>query len=192
MEFFRIRRDIPFMRHALVFNIISAVTFLAAVFFLATRGLHFSIEFTGGTVSEIHYVQTANLAHVREAVDKLGFGEVLVQNFGTSHDVMVRVPVRADVKQAEVAQRVFDALCAADQGTSADTWRAIDERISRGAPNTCEEVQGAGHTAYDLGGSGGWPAMMEAIAASPARGCSSAGTAVASGSKLNPPLPVRT
>jgi preprotein translocase subunit SecF len=116
MEFFRIRRDIPFMRHALVFNIISAATFLAAVFFLATRGLHFSIEFTGGTVSEIHYTQTANLAHVREAVDKLGLGEVQVQNFGTSHDVMIRVPVRADVKQAEVAQQVFNALCTAEQG----------------------------------------------------------------------------
>jgi preprotein translocase subunit SecF len=116
MEFFRFRRDIPFMRHALLFNIISAATFAAAVFFLATRGLHFSIEFTGGTVSEIRYAQTANLAHVREAVEKLGLGEVQVQNFGTSHDVMIRVPVRADVKQDEVAQRVFKALCAADQG----------------------------------------------------------------------------
>jgi len=116
MEFFRIRRDIPFMRHALVFNIISALTFFAAVFFLVTRGLHFSIEFTGGTVSEIHYVQAADLTHVREAVDKLGYGEVQVQNFGTSQDVMIRVPVRADVKQADVAQKVFDALCAADQG----------------------------------------------------------------------------
>jgi preprotein translocase subunit SecF len=116
MEFFRIRRDIPFMRHALVFNIISAATFLAAVFFLVTRGLHFSIEFTGGTVSEVRYVQTANLAHVREAVEKLGLGEVQVQNFGTSHDVMIRVPVRSDVKQDEIAQRVFKALCAADQG----------------------------------------------------------------------------
>ena len=116
MEFFRIKRDIPFMRNALVFNIISALTFFAAVFFLATRGLHFSLEFTGGTVSEIHYAQAADLAHVRESVDKLGFGEVQVQNFGTSQDVMIRVPVRADVKQAEVAQQVFDALCAADKG----------------------------------------------------------------------------
>jgi preprotein translocase subunit SecF len=116
MEFFRIQRDIPFMRHALVFNIISALTFFAAVFFLATRGLHFSIEFTGGTVSEIRYAQTADLAHVREAVDKLGLGEVQVLNFGTSHDVMIRVPVRADVKQIEVSQQVFNALCAADTG----------------------------------------------------------------------------
>jgi preprotein translocase subunit SecF len=116
MEFFRIRRDIPFMRHALVFNIISALTFFAAVFFLVTRGLHFSIEFTGGTVSEVRYAQTADLAHVREAVEGLNLGEVQVQNFGTSHDVMIRVPVRADVKQAEVAQQVFNALCAADKG----------------------------------------------------------------------------
>ena len=65
MEFFRIRRDIPFMRHALVFNIISFVTFLAAVFFLATRGLHLSIEFTGGTVIEVAYAQTADIGKVR-------------------------------------------------------------------------------------------------------------------------------
>ena len=117
MEFFRLRRDIPFMRHALVFNLISALTFVAAVFFLVTRGLHFSIEFTGGTVLEIEYAQTADLAKVRQVVDGMGFGEVQVQNFGTSHDVMVRLPVRGDVKQSEVAERVFGALCQADAGT---------------------------------------------------------------------------
>jgi len=116
MEFFRIKRDIPFMRHALVFNIVSALTFFAAVFFLVTRGLHFSIEFTGGTVSEIRYAQSADLNRVRGAVEALHYGEVQVQNFGSSHDVMVRVPVRADVKQSEVAQRVFNALCAVEQG----------------------------------------------------------------------------
>src|SRR5687767_10110911 len=106
MEFFRIRRDIPFMRHALVFNVISLVTFLLAVFFLVTRGLHLSIEFTGGTVVEAAYAQPADLAKVRAAVDRLGFGEVQVQNFGTSRDVLIRLPVRGDVKQAEVVTRV--------------------------------------------------------------------------------------
>ncbi len=120
MEFFRIRRDIPFMRHALVFNIVSAVTFLAAVFFLATRGLHFSIEFTGGTVLEVEYAQPADLAKTRGVVEGLGFGEVQVHNFGTSHDVMIRLPVRGGEKQAEqskVAERVFAALCQAEQGS---------------------------------------------------------------------------
>ena len=88
MEFFRIRRDIPFMRHALVFNIISLVTFLAAVFFLFTRGLHLSIEFTGGTVVQVAYNHAADIAKVRQTVDALGFGEVQVQNFGTPRDVL--------------------------------------------------------------------------------------------------------
>lgn len=120
MEFFRIQRDIPFMRHALIFNIISFVTFAAAVFFLATRGLHLSIEFTGGTVLEVQYAQSADLEKTRHAIEQLNLGEVQVQTFGTSRDVLVRVPVRADVKQAEIASRAFTALCTAEKGTIAD------------------------------------------------------------------------
>ncbi|MBE2242622.1 MAG: protein translocase subunit SecF [Burkholderiaceae bacterium] len=117
MEFFRIKRDIPFMRHALVFNAISIITFVAAVFFLATRGLHLSIEFTGGTVIEANYAQAADLPKVRTALDKLNFGDVQVQNFGTPRDVLIRLPLRPDIKQAEVVARVFGALCAAEGGT---------------------------------------------------------------------------
>ncbi|HEV8313371.1 MAG TPA: protein translocase subunit SecF [Burkholderiaceae bacterium] len=120
MEFFRIRRDIPFMRHALVFNIISALTFLAAVFFLATRGLHLSIEFTGGTVIEVAYAQTADIGKTRATVEAMGFGEAQVQNFGTSRDVLVRLPLRSkdggNVKQADLVDRVFDTLCKAESG----------------------------------------------------------------------------
>jgi preprotein translocase subunit SecF len=138
MEFFRIRRDIPFMRHALVFNIISAVTFLAAVFFLATRGLHFSIEFTGGTVLEVEYAQTADLGKVRRVVEGMDFGEVQVQNFGTSHDVMIRLPVRkgdAQGAQSKVSEQVFAALCQAEQGTLAQRQYTTPqgEQISRTA-----------------------------------------------------------
>ena len=118
MEFFRIRRDIPFMRHALVLNVVSIVTFLAAVFFIATRGLHLSIEFTGGTVIEVAYPQAAPLEKVRSSVEALNFGEVQVQNFGTSRDVLIRLPVRGDVKQADVVSRVFDALCRAEGATT--------------------------------------------------------------------------
>jgi preprotein translocase subunit SecF len=116
MEFFRIRRDIPFMRHALVFNVISGLTFLAAVFFLATRGLHFSIEFTGGNVVETAYAQPADLPKIRSAVEGLGLGDVLVQNFGSSRDVMIRVPVRSDLKQGELTDRVFKELCRVEGG----------------------------------------------------------------------------
>jgi len=117
MEFFRFRRDIPFMRHALVFNIISAVTFLAAVFFLVTRGLHLSIEFTGGIVMQASYAQTADVEKIRGTVEKLNFGEVLVQPFGSSRDVMIRLPVAKGIKQTEVVASVFDNLCKVESGT---------------------------------------------------------------------------
>ena len=120
MEFFRIQKDIPFMRHALVLNAISFITFLAAVFFLVTRGLNPSIEFTGGTVMEVAYAQTADIAKTRATIETLGFGEVQVQNFGTSHDVLIRLPLKSGVKQDQVAASVFAELCKAEAGTVAD------------------------------------------------------------------------
>jgi preprotein translocase subunit SecF len=120
MEFFRISKDIPFMRHALVLNAISFITFLAAVFFLVTRGLNPSIEFTGGTVMEVAYAQAADVEKTRATIETLGFGEAQVQNFGTSRDVLIRLPLKGDVKQDEVAARVFGELCKAESGTVAD------------------------------------------------------------------------
>ena len=117
MEFFRIRRDIPFMRHALVLNVISVRDLPRGGVLPRTRGLHLSIEFTGGTVIEVGYAQAADIGKVRARSTALGFGDVQVQNFGTSRDVLIRLPVRGDVKQAEVVARVFDALCKAESGT---------------------------------------------------------------------------
>jgi preprotein translocase subunit SecF len=117
MEFFRIRRDIPFMRHALVFNIISLLTFLAAVFFLFTRGLHLSIEFTGGTAIEVAYAQAADIGKVRSTVEALKLGDVQVQNYGSARDVLIRLPVRADMKQDVVVARVFGELCRVEAGS---------------------------------------------------------------------------
>lgn len=110
MEFFKIRRDIPFMRHALVFNIISFVTFAAAVFFLFSRGLHLSVEFTGGTLMEVSYSQPANLEKVRASVGTLGFTEAQVQNFGTARDVMIRLPAQKGVSSAQQSDKVMAAL----------------------------------------------------------------------------------
>ena len=118
MEFFRIRRDIPFMRHALVFNVVSLLTFLAAVFFLFSRGLHLSVEFTGGTLMEVSYTQAADLNAVRGTVEKLGFNDVLVQNFGTARDVLIRLPVQKGVSSAQQSEHVMSALKAADAGAA--------------------------------------------------------------------------
>ena len=110
MEFFKIRRDIPFMRYALIFNIISLVTFLAAVFFLWQRGLHFSIEFTGGTVMEVSYDRPAEVDRIRATLEKAGYAEPQVQNFGTSRDVLIRLPLKADQTSAELSRGVMEKL----------------------------------------------------------------------------------
>jgi preprotein translocase subunit SecF len=114
MEFFRISRDIPFMRHALVLNVISLLLFIAAVGFLAVRGLHFSIEFTGGTVMEVTYPQAADVQKVRETVGGLGLPEVQVQNFGTARDVMIRLAPQAGVTSAQQSEKVMAALKAVE------------------------------------------------------------------------------
>ncbi|MCL4744999.1 MAG: protein translocase subunit SecF, partial [Burkholderiaceae bacterium] len=116
MEFFRISRDIPFMRHALVFNVISVITFALAVFFLATRGLHFSIEFTGGTVMEVAYPQAADLPRIRSTVEGMGFADSQVQTFGTSRDVMIRLAVRKGETSSRQSEQVITRLRADDPG----------------------------------------------------------------------------
>lgn len=112
MEFFRIRRDIPFMRHALVLNVISALTFVAAIFFLSTKGLHLSVEFTGGTVMEVSYTQAAPLNSIRDDLTKLGYQDVQVQNFGSSKDVLIRLPLQkgADGQVISSAQQSDQVL----------------------------------------------------------------------------------
>ena len=94
MEFFRIRKDIPFMRYALIFNVISFTTFFAAVFFLWQKGLNLSIEFTGGVLVETRYEQPANLEEIRKALNKVGVAEPQVTSFGSARDVMLRLSVK--------------------------------------------------------------------------------------------------
>jgi preprotein translocase subunit SecF len=142
MELFRIKRDIPFMKHALILNVVSFLTFAAAVFFLVTRGLHFSIEFTGGTVIEVAYPQAAEIDKTRHVVEKMGYGEVQVQNFGSSRDVMIRLPVRPGEKQTEVVGKVFAELCKAEAGSVSERQEVTPqgEQVSKQA---CAKADGA-------------------------------------------------
>lgn len=116
MEFFRIKHDIPFMRYARITTIISAVTFVAAVWMLATRGLNLGVDFTGGTVMEVTYPGPARLGEVRALLGKAGYRDTTVQNLGTSSDVLVRLPAKAGLTSAEVGDRAFAALRAQDSG----------------------------------------------------------------------------
>jgi len=109
MEFFKIRRTIPFMRHALIFNVISLITFLLAVFFLAVKGLNFSVEFTGGTLIEVGYTQSADVDRIRKALDGAGF-KADVQTFGTSREVLIRMHLEKKQSSADLSQKVIDVL----------------------------------------------------------------------------------
>ena len=108
MEFFRIKKDIPFMRRALVFNVISLLTFVLAVFFLATRGLHLSVEFSGGTLMEVSYAEAPQLEPIRQGLAASGYPDAQVQNFGSSRDVLIRLPNREDMDTTRVSERVME------------------------------------------------------------------------------------
>jgi len=118
MEFFRISRDIPFMRHALVFNVISIITFLAAVVFLALFGLNLGVDFRGGTVIEVNYGHAVDFGRVRSAVEKLDLGEFSVQSFGSSETVLIRLPLKEGLSSAQLSDRVMSALKADDPSAS--------------------------------------------------------------------------
>ena len=110
MEFFRIKRDIPFMRYALIFNVISFITFLVAVGALVTKGLNFGVDFTGGTVMEVHYTQAPDVNGIREKMTKIGFADAAVQTFGTSLDVLIRLPIKQGVSSAQLSEKVMAEL----------------------------------------------------------------------------------
>jgi preprotein translocase subunit SecF len=131
MEFFKIRKDIPFMRHALIFNVISFATFVLAVFFLFSRGLHLSVEFTGGTVMEVAYTQAADVGQVRNTVAALGFSDVQVQTFGTASDVMIRLPAQEGVSTAQQSASVLAALTAQDPSVVMKRSEFVGPQVGR-------------------------------------------------------------
>jgi preprotein translocase subunit SecF len=131
MEFFKIRKDIPFMRYALVFNVISVITFLAAVFFLWQKGLHFSIEFTGGTVIEVSYPHPAEIDRIRATLDKAGYTDTQVQNFGSSRDVLIRMPLRDGRSSGDLSKEVIAKLQADDSTAELRRVEFVGPQVGR-------------------------------------------------------------
>jgi len=133
MEFFRIQRDIPFMRHALVFNVISAVTFVLAAIFLGVRGLNLGIDFRGGTLIEIAYDHPADLGRVREVIDKMNLGESAVQSFGAADSALIRLPLKPGLSTAQLSDRVMAAL-------KADDPNVVQKRVEFVGPQVGNEL----------------------------------------------------
>lgn len=110
MEFFRIKRDIPFMSYGRLTTFISAGTFILAVIFLFARGLNFGVDFTGGTLMEVRYLQPVNLQVIRSTLAKDSFADATVQNFGSSVDVLIRLPVKKGVSSTQLSESVIASL----------------------------------------------------------------------------------
>jgi preprotein translocase subunit SecF len=131
MEFFRIKRDIPFMRHALIFNVISIITFMIAVGALTVKGLHLGVDFTGGTVMELKYERPPDLHQIREAVGRLGFNDAAVQNFGTASDVLIRLPVKPGVTSAQLSETVLRELRKAEPGVKLQRVEFVGPQVGK-------------------------------------------------------------
>lgn len=131
MELFRIKNDIPFMKYGRLTTAISLITFILAIFFLATKGLNLGVDFTGGTMVEVSYPQAANLSEVRSAVQSLGLSDVTVQNFGTSRDVLIRLPLTPDLSIAQISEQVMAVLQKADPGVTLSRVESVGAQVGQ-------------------------------------------------------------
>ena len=131
MELFRFKQDIPFMSYGRLTTTISLVTFIVAVFFLASKGLNFGVDFTGGTVMEVHYAQPADINKVRTALAEIGHHDSLAQNFGSSHDVLIQIPVKANTTGSKLSEEVLAKLQAGDASVQMRRVEFVGPQVGR-------------------------------------------------------------
>lgn len=143
MEFFRLKKDIPFMSYGRLTTAISLITFLLAIYFLAVKGLNLGVDFTGGTMMEVSYPQAANIGEIRTAVQSVGLSDVTVQNFGTSRDVLIRLPVKEGLSTAQLSEEVMEALRKADSSV-------VMNRVEFVGPQVGQELYESGALALLL------------------------------------------
>jgi preprotein translocase subunit SecF len=131
LEFFNIKRDIPFMSYARVTTFISLVTFIAAVAALGLKGLNLGVDFTGGTVMEVSYSQQADVHEIRDTLTKIGMHDAAVQNFGTARDVMIRLPLKPELSTAQLSEQVFQALKGADSSVTLKRVEFVGPQVGK-------------------------------------------------------------
>ena len=131
MEIFKIKKDIPFMSYGRLTTAISLITFIVAVFFLLHRGLNLGVDFTGGTMMEVTYPQAADLGKIRVAVDGIGLKDATVQNFGTSHDVLIRLPLKSGMSISELSEQVLTALKKEDASVKMSRVESVGAQVGQ-------------------------------------------------------------
>lgn len=129
MELFRIKKDIPFMSYGRLTTTISLITFILAIIFLSTKGLNLGVDFTGGTLMEVNYSHPADIDKIRQVMDKIELKDATVQNFGTSKDVLIRLPVRQDLSIAQLSEKVSKALVESDKDTKIQRVESVGSQV---------------------------------------------------------------
>jgi len=116
MEIFKKVTHIDFMGKRKLAIVFSLLLMAIAIGAMVTRGLNFGLDFTGGTLIEVGYEQPVDLQEVRIALDKVGFGDAVVQHFGTSKDVLVRLAPRGGEDSEAIGDQILQVLNAASEG----------------------------------------------------------------------------
>ncbi|MEY5020954.1 MAG: Protein translocase subunit SecF, partial [Pseudomonadota bacterium] len=129
MELFRIKKDIPFMSYGRLTTTISLITFIIAIIFLGLRGLNLGVDFTGGTLMEVSYSHPADIDKIRQVMDKIDLKDATVQNFGTSKDVLIRLPIRQDLSIAQLSEKVSMALLESDKDTKIQRVESVGSQV---------------------------------------------------------------
>ena len=133
MRLLKINSTVKFMRLRVPALVFSTILIIASLGSLAVNQLNWGLDFTGGTLIEVGYPDAANLDEIRRELDSASFGDAIVQNFGSSQDVLIRLAPREGVKSAEVGDQVMLALRA--------TGKNVDmRRIEFVGPNVGEEL----------------------------------------------------
>jgi len=129
MELFRIKKDIPFMSYGRLTTTISLITFIIAIIFLSIRGLNLGVDFTGGTLMEVSYSHPADVDKIRQVMDTIDLKDTTVQNFGTSKDVLIRLPIRQDLSIAQLSEKVSRALIESDKDTKIQRVESVGSQV---------------------------------------------------------------
>ena len=108
---------------------ISLITFIIAVLFLSIKGLNLGVDFTGGTLMEVSYSHPADIDKIRQVMDKIDLKDTTVQNFGTSKDVLIRLPIRQDLSIAQLSEKVSAALIENDKDTKIQRVESVGSQV---------------------------------------------------------------
>lgn len=129
MELFRIKKDIPFMSYGRLTTTISLITFIISIVFLSFKGLNLGVDFTGGTLMEVNYNHPADIDKIRQVMDKIDLKDTSVQNFGSSKDVLIRLPIRQDLSIAQLSEKVSAALIESDKDTKIQRVESVGSQV---------------------------------------------------------------